>query len=95
MSEYINIKFQSGPIRQKDTEGKLNGVNGCQIEDVIDVLVSRLEEFQKSDFACTENAQAIRNLGEAKHCLEARTNRRQLAGVEGMDKLAKGDANFK
>ena len=32
---YIRIKFQAGPLPE--------GVNGCSIEDVIDVLVARLE----------------------------------------------------
>lgn len=74
--EYINIKFQEGPIGEV-------GVNGCQIEDVIDVLVARLNEFQKPPLGCRENALAITKLEEAKMWLEQRTKNRAKQGVEG------------
>ena len=72
----IDITFQVGPIREV-------GVNGCAIEDVIDVLVARLEGFQKGPFRCRENALAITKLEEAKHWLNERTRKRQEQGVEG------------
>ena len=73
---YIRIKFQAGPIQ-------MAGVNGCSIEDVIDVLTERLEGFQKGQFRCRENALAITKLEEAKLWLLERTRRRQAQGVEG------------
>lgn len=73
---YINIKFQNGAIQE-------NGVNGAQIEDVIDVLVDKLLSFQKSEFACRENALAITKLEEARLWLNERTRKRKEQGVEG------------
>lgn len=76
MNKYINIKFQEGPIRE-------NGVNGCQIEDVINVLVERLQGFQSGDYRCRENALAITKLEEARLWLNERTRKRLEQGVEG------------
>jgi hypothetical protein len=73
---YISIKFQDGPI-------KTHGVNGCQIEDVIDLLVERLELFQAGPFKCRENALAITHLETARLWLNERTRKRVLQGVEG------------
>lgn len=72
----IALAFQHGPIREV-------GYNGCQIEDVIDVLVNRLEEFQAGLFPCPENDSAIRRLLMAKASLGMRTLNRQEQGVEG------------
>ena len=72
---FISIRFQAGPLPQ--------GVNGCSIEDVIDVLVTRLEGFQSGPFRCRENALAITKLEEAKQWLLYRTSKRQDQGVEG------------
>ncbi len=76
---YIDIKFQSGPLQEV-------GVNGCSIEDVIDVLTTRLEGFQNGPFRCRENALAITKLEEAKQWLLYRTSKRQAQGVEGTNK---------
>ncbi len=76
MMDFINIKFQEGPIQE-------NGVNGAQIEEVIDVLVNRLQGFQKGGFPCRENALAITKLEEARLWLNERTRKRQSQGVEG------------
>ena len=79
---YIRIKFQAGPLPE--------GINGCSIEDVIDVLTVRLEGFQKSTFRCRENALAITKLEEAKLWLLERTRKRQVQGVEGTMQAHKG-----
>lgn len=76
--DYIDIKFQEGAV-------DLNGVNGCQIEDVIDVLVERLQGFQQGSFPCRENALAITKLEEARLWLNERTRKRKEQGVEGKD----------
>lgn len=73
---HIHIEFQCGPIKEV-------GENGTQMEKVIDVLVDRLEGFQKGDFRCRENALAITKLEEAKQWLMYRTAKRQQQGVEG------------
>ena len=72
----IDIKFQLGPIKEV-------GVNGCQIEDVIDILVARLEGFQNGPYKCRENALSITKLQEAKHWLNHRTADRVKRDVEG------------
>lgn len=73
---YINIRFQLGPVKEK-------GVNGTSIENVIDLLVRRLEGFQNGSFKCRENALAITKLEEAVQWLEHRTRKRVAQGVEG------------
>lgn len=78
------IKFQEGPV-------KICGVNGPQIEDVIDVLVDRLEMLNTGAFRCRENSLAITHLQEAQNWLYRRTARREAAGVEGTDQPCKGD----
>ncbi len=74
--QILHIKFQVGPIKEV-------GVNGCQIEDVIDVLVERLEAFQRGPLKCAENKMALNMLLGAKGWLHERTVLRQAQGVEG------------
>jgi hypothetical protein len=82
VGKYIEIKFQEGPIGEA-------GVNGCQIEDVIDVLVTRLQGFQQAGYPCRENALAITKLEEARLWLNERTRKRQAQGVEGRNEAHK------
>jgi hypothetical protein len=67
-NHYINIKFQTGAIDKE-------GVNGCQVEDVISVLVEKLKSHQNGDFACPENSLAISNLQSANYALRVRKER--------------------
>jgi hypothetical protein len=75
-TDYIDIKFQEGPI-------DVAGVNGCHIEDVIDLLVDRLRGFNDGDFRCRENSLAITHLEEAGLWLVKRRMNRIEQGVEG------------
>lgn len=68
--------FQEGPIKEC-------GVNGVCNEDLIAMVICRLEHFQKSEFACRENALAITKLEEALLWLRKRTMGREKRGVEG------------
>jgi len=70
------IDFQEGPIKE-------NGVNGVANEDLINMVICRLEGFQKSEYACRENALAITKLEESLMWLRKRTNDREARGVEG------------
>ena len=70
------IQFQDGPIREV-------GVNGLMNEELIAIIVDRLEHFQGSEFRCRENALAITKLEEAMHWLRHRTEARKTRGVEG------------
>jgi len=74
------IDFQEGPIKEC-------GVNGVANEDLIAMVITRLEHFQATDFKCRENAVAITKLEEALMWLRKRTIGREKRGVEGTHKL--------
>jgi hypothetical protein len=71
-----NVTFQKGPIAE-------NGVNGCHQEDLLAIVLHRLQCFQSSEYACRENALAITKIEEAMHWLNHRTANRQKRNVEG------------
>lgn len=70
------IHFQEGPIKEC-------GVNGVTNEDLLVMVVRRLEGFQNSEFKCRENACAITKLEEALLWLRKRTMGRENRGVVG------------
>lgn len=72
----LNLHFQEGPIKEA-------GVNGVMNEDLIAMVICRLQYFQQSEFACRENAMAITKLEEALLWLRKRTMGRENRGVEG------------
>lgn len=74
------IHFQEGPIKEC-------GVNGVANEDLIVMVIRRLEGFQNSEFKCRENACAITKLEEALLWLRKRTMGRENRGVEGTNKV--------
>jgi len=71
-----HIDFQEGPIKEC-------GVNGVANEDLINMVICRLEHFQRSEYACRENALAITKLEESLMWLRKRTQDREARGVEG------------
>ncbi|MCM3620502.1 hypothetical protein M3936_23385 [Sutcliffiella horikoshii] len=70
------IHFQEGAIKE-------HGVNGVMNEDLIAMVICRLDHFQESEFACYENDIAIVKLEEALLWLKKRTMGREKRGVEG------------
>ena len=74
--ELCKIHFQEGPIKEV-------GVNGVNNEDLIAMVIARLEGFQNSDFACKENEKAIEKLQESLMWLRKRTMDREARNVEG------------
>lgn len=70
------VQFQKGAIKE-------HGVNGVMNEDLIAMVIDRLNSFQESPFKCRENALAITKLEEALHWLRHRTMARERRGVEG------------
>lgn len=74
--ELCNIHFQQGPIKEC-------GVNGVCGEDLIAMVIRRLEGFQNTDFKCKENEKAIEKFQEGLMWLRKRTNDREIAGIEG------------
>jgi len=74
------VFFQEGPIKE-------NGVNGVMNEDLIAIVIDRMQGFQSGDFKCRENALALTKLEEALMWLRKRTNDREDRGVEGTSVL--------
>jgi hypothetical protein len=78
--EFGHVIFQHGP------RGNV-GINGCQIGDVITLLIDRLELFQAGAYNTRENALTITKLQEALHWQNHRTLDRMKRGVEGTSKV--------
>lgn len=70
------VHFQEGPVKEV-------GVNGIFNEDLINMIIRRLECFQNSEFACYENQMALDKLYESLFWLRKRTMDRQARGVQG------------
>ena len=78
--EFGHVYFQNGPVQE-------NGVNGCHQEDLLAIIINRLESFQSGPFSCRENALALTKCQEALHWLNHRTADRLKRGVEGRNDL--------
>ncbi|QIA28550.1 hypothetical protein [Phage f2b1] len=74
------VDFQEGPIQE-------NGVNGVNNEDLLVMVLTRLQGFQDSAFSCRENAMAITKIEEALLWLRKRTMGREQRGVEGTHEI--------
>lgn len=70
------IHFQEGPIKEC-------GINGVANEDVLAMVIHRLEHFNRSGYSSRENDMAIAKLEEALLWLRKRTMGRESRGVEG------------
>lgn len=79
-SLFAEIKFQTGPVKEA-------GVNGCFIPDLLLIALTRLQEYQKTPYACRENACAITKIEEAVMWLRKRTNDREARGVLGTSEV--------
>lgn len=73
---FIRIVFQHG--HPQDV-----GINGCRVEDVIDIAAEKLLDFQGRDLSCNENAEALEHLYLAREALLHRRRARQEQGVYG------------
>ncbi len=71
---FIQVVFQHGHPNEV-------GINGCRVEDVIDVAVDRLLDFQGRNLTCDENAEALEHLYLAREALVRRKRRREQQGV--------------
>jgi hypothetical protein len=87
-TEFVEIIFQHGPPQTV-------GVNGCRIEDVIDLLIKKLLAFQGRDMACEENAEALEHLQLAHEALVKRRRRREEQGVYGTRQPHQAEANIR
>jgi len=77
---FASIRFQDGPVKE-------HGVNGCHQEDLILIVIDRLQSFQAGAYRCRENALALTKLEEALHWLYHRTQDRESRGVEGINNI--------
>src|SRR6185503_1425275 len=76
---YMRIVFQHGNPNEV-------GINGCRVEDLIEVVIQKLLDFQGRDLACEENHVALEHLVDAQEILLARRRRRESQGVIGTEK---------
>ena len=74
------VKFQKGPVNEF-------GLNGIFNEDVIIMVIDRLEFFQTQELACKENEEALKKLYESLMWLRKRTLDRKLRGVQGTSEV--------
>ena len=80
VSELGVVKFQNGAIKE-------NGVNSVMNEDLLAIVIDRLQGFQEGDYRCRENAIALTKIEEALLWLRKRTMDREARGVEGTSVL--------
>ncbi len=74
----IAFTIQNGPVKEF-------GVNGCQVDTLIEAAKTILEGLNKN-FPCRENAVAITKLDEAIMWMQKRKRDRIARGVEGLNK---------
>lgn len=74
-SNCITFKIQDGPVKEA-------GLNGCQLDTLIEVAVAMLYGLN-NNFPCRENSIAITHLETALLWLGKRKSDREARGVEG------------
>ena len=70
------VEFQRGPKKE-------SGVNGVTEQDLLAMVLTRLNAFQGSVYCCAQNSITIKAIETAMLALRDRTERRKLAGIEG------------
>lgn len=73
----VSFTIQNGPVKKK-------GVNGCQVDALIDCARIMLEGLNRK-LPCRETSAAITKLDEALMWLDKRKKDRTARGVEGTD----------
>mgnify|MGYP003578406787 CR=1 FL=1 len=76
----FTISWQHGPLGQGAARRQ---PNGAFVEDVIQAVIGRIEFYEQSRFACSENAEALAALHMAAEALDRRTRDREARQVEG------------
>lgn len=71
----LSFTLQDGPVKEV-------GVNGCQVDTVIEAVKIIIEKLN-TKYPCRENAMAITKLDESLMWLARRTANRESRGVEG------------
>ena len=71
------VSFQNGPVKEPGSKF------GVQNEDLLKIVLHRLQCAQDGEFACRENQKALEGVEQALMYLNKRTADRQQRGVEG------------
>lgn len=74
----LSFTIQNGPVKE-------HGVNGCQVDTIIEAAKLIIEGLNKN-FPCRENAMVITKLDEALMWSKKRKDDREKRGVEGFNK---------
>ena len=77
----LAISWQNGPLGRGDERRE---PNGAFVEDVIDAVIGRIEFYEASEFACSENQEALEHLRAVARALDRRTKEREARRVEGL-----------
>lgn len=72
---WLMFKMQTDPVKEV-------GVNGCQVDTLIEAAKLMLEGLDDK-LPCSDNNEAIRCLSSALYWLKERKNKREQRGVEG------------
>ena len=72
----LSVPLQNGTIPEA-------GDNGFMIENLIEVAIARIEQYNRGEWVCEENNMALDHLTAAKNALLARTAKRVARNVEG------------
>lgn len=75
----ISFRIQNGPIKEV-------GVNGCQVDTMIEAAKLIIEELNKK-FPCDENDMIVSKLEAALDWSAKRKANREARGVEGLNKV--------
>ena len=87
----LSIDWQNGALADDTSRSGRAAPNGAFVETVILAARRRIEYYQRTKFACNENADAIDHLNGALEVLQARTARREAAGVEGTHEVTEDE----
>lgn len=73
------VYFQEGPCKEVE-------LNGIFHEDLLVIVIDRLQHFQQSEFACKHNKKALKHLYKTLFWLNKRVVDREKRGVLGHNK---------
>lgn len=76
---WLRIKFQLGPVKEF-------GENGCQVPEILNILIDRLNALNDGLYRCRETSLVITKLEEALLWERRRTELRARRKVEGTSK---------
>lgn len=81
--EVLRFKFHEGPL----AGASAGDVNGVMLENLLAIVIDRLEMHQRSKYHCPENQEALEACRNAVGFLKARTAAREARNVEGTHEL--------